>query len=102
MDGDSIENFSLLNSLKSQNKKKMVKQFQHFLGKETLQKDSNVFVKFPQSVWVCATNFLVPQKPQKFWSSENKVIIPAGATTETPSSKDIPRASHHVSHIELH
>ena len=53
-------------------------------GKETLKNLSNLFVKFPHSVWVCATNFLVPQKPQKFWSAENNVIIPAGATTYFP------------------
>ena len=40
-----------------------------------------MFVKLPQFVWVCAANFLVSKKPQKFWSAENKVIIPAGATT---------------------
>ena len=49
--------------------------------KRNPEKLSNLFVEFPVSVWVCATNFLVPQKPQKFWSSENNVIIPAGATT---------------------
>ena len=73
----------------------MVEQFvkQHLknLWKRNPEKLSNWFVKFPLSVWVCATNFLVPQKPQKFWSSENNVIIPAGAITYFPRPTAAPQ-----------